>query len=218
MSVFYTYLHCRPDGSPFYVGKGTGRRARQFTKHRNNHYKNIVLKYGRANIQIFVFPCDSEEQAFSDEMHHIAQLRSAGYDLCNMTDGGEGCSGSKRSDETRAKMSVAMLGKSYGPLSDEHKRKLSEVHKGKPRCWKSTPEINAKISATVKATYADPAFKAALSASRKGVPKKTPRSPEHCAKISALKKGKSRSAETIAKMALGSKLAWERRKLEMRTK
>ena len=28
---FYLYLHCRPDGAPFYVGKGRGRRAAQET-------------------------------------------------------------------------------------------------------------------------------------------------------------------------------------------
>ena len=38
MSEFYTYLHCKPNGDIFYVGKGTGRRCKQF-----NFTPNISL-------------------------------------------------------------------------------------------------------------------------------------------------------------------------------
>ena len=74
---YYTYLHCKPTGEPFYVGKGCnvgGRRSHNFSQ-RSQHHKNIVAKYGKANIGIFVFNCDSEAQAFADEIQQIAQLR-----------------------------------------------------------------------------------------------------------------------------------------------
>lgn len=63
---FYTYLHCKPNGDPFYVGKGcdtgSGRRSHAFGQ-RTKHHKNVVAKYGRDNIKVFVFPCESEAQA-----------------------------------------------------------------------------------------------------------------------------------------------------------
>src|ERR1019366_7111100 len=92
---FYTYLHCRPNGEPFYVGKGHGVRAKKFSK-RSDYHKHIVQKHGKENIRIFIFPCDSEQQAFADEIQTIAQLRKEGFNLCNLTDGGEGSTGHKK--------------------------------------------------------------------------------------------------------------------------
>jgi hypothetical protein len=111
VSEFYTYLHCRPDGEPFYVGKGNGSRCRAFKRNRNQHYLNVVAKYGVENIKVFVFPCDSEQQAFDDEIRHIQQLRRDGYRLTNISDGGEGKSGVIPSAETRAKISAAGIGR-----------------------------------------------------------------------------------------------------------
>ena len=105
-TVFYTYLHCKPDGTPFYVGKGKENRAREFSRDsRNKWHKNIVSKYGKENILVHVFPCDSEAQAFANEVQQIAQLRREGCELCNLTDGGEGQS--NPAPETRAKISAA---------------------------------------------------------------------------------------------------------------
>jgi hypothetical protein len=38
MAQFYTYLHCKPDGTPFYVGKGSGKRS-NFMYDRNPHHQ-----------------------------------------------------------------------------------------------------------------------------------------------------------------------------------
>lgn len=139
MKTFYTYLHCKPSGDIFYVGKGHGIRAYKFTK-RSQHHKNIVAKYGKENIQIFIFPCDSEEQAFADEIQQIAQLRRDGCELCNLTDGGEGTSGMKHSIETRAKISASETGKK---ISDEVRAKISAANKN------PSAETRAKISAAM---------------------------------------------------------------------
>jgi len=130
MRKFYTYLHCKPDGTPFYVGKGccsiNGRERSHHFKNRGEYHNRVTKKYGKENILVFVFPCGSEAQALSDERQQIAQLRSEGYKLCNHTDGGEGLKGFKHSDETRAKISAAAKN-----ISDETRKKMSISHKGK---------------------------------------------------------------------------------------
>jgi len=153
MKQFYTYLHCKPDGTPFYVGKGGGHRGRRSHNFadRSQHHKNIVAKYGKANIRIFVFNCESEEQAFADEIQQIAQLRREGHELCNVADGGQGASGVIKSPETCAKLSLANKDRRH---TDASKLNMSLAHIGK-NCGAEhhmfgkhhTPESCAKIQA-----------------------------------------------------------------------
>ncbi|MDE2022100.1 MAG: hypothetical protein KGI71_04315, partial [Patescibacteria group bacterium] len=89
---------------------------------RNRHHRNIVEKYGIECIKVFVFPCESEEQAIADEIKQITQLRQDGYALVNQTNGGDGIAGFSHSYETRKKMSDAAKGK---PKSIEHRKKIS---------------------------------------------------------------------------------------------
>ncbi len=98
MKQFYIYIHSKPNGTPFYVGKGCGGRAYRFNK-RSPHHRNVIRKYGKENIIISVFPCESEEHAFQEEIKMIVRLRKMGYILCNATDGGEGSSGYHHTDE-----------------------------------------------------------------------------------------------------------------------
>lgn len=129
MNQFYVYLHKKPDGTPFYVGKGTGNRAYAFAK-RSTWHKNIVAKYGRQNIIIEIINCINESQAFDLEKIYIKQLKNDGVMLVNLTDGGEGCAGLKR-----------------GPQSPEHKRKNGDARKGNTyrRGSKHTPEAIEKM-------------------------------------------------------------------------
>ncbi len=124
---FYTYLHCTPDGAPFYVGKGNGRRAYRFS-YRNPFHQRIVEKHGVKNIGVFVFNCTSESEATSDEILQIAQLRRDGYRLCNLTDGGDGAVGAKRTPEHRALMSKIHKGK---VVSEETRKKIGDIQRGK---------------------------------------------------------------------------------------
>lgn len=57
MTEFYVYAHLKPDGTPFYVGKGCNGRSREFSCGRNKFHKNIVNKYGKENILIEVVYC-----------------------------------------------------------------------------------------------------------------------------------------------------------------
>lgn len=151
MKQFYVYLHFRAVGTVFYVGKGTGKRSHDFSR-RNKHHERIVAKDGKQNIEVLVFPRNTEQQAFSDEVKWIRVLREAEFDLCNQTGGGEGLSnitdelreriaktatGKIPSLETRAKMSASRignsnsLGKKLPPFTEEHRAKIGAVHKGK---------------------------------------------------------------------------------------
>lgn len=141
MSQFYTYLHCKPDGTPFYVGKGCSgangyRRSHSLTSARSEYHRRVVLKYGKNNIRIFVFYCDSEKQALADEIHQIAQLRMDGVKLVNFTDGGEGTSGLKWTQEQRDRLSQYVKTK-------DHLRKISEARIGMAHSEESNRRISA---------------------------------------------------------------------------
>lgn len=145
MKQFYVYLHLKPNGDPFYVGKGSGSRCFEFYK-RGKHHKSIVAKYGKRNIEVLTFMRDTEDAAFASEVCWIKALQCAGYLLANKTLGGEGGCGLVWSDEMRQRASVAAKkrvlehpglleklwanarGKSF---SIEHKEKLSERKKGR---------------------------------------------------------------------------------------
>lgn len=150
MSVFYAYVHARPgteDASGvFYVGKGRGERIRDFS-HRNQHHKNIVAKHGRENILMGKLDCSDEATAMALEQGLIKCLRRSGVRLSNVTAGGEGLTGHRHTEETKAKMRAAALGR---PRSEETKAKLRAANLGKPGTFTGkthSEEARAKISA-----------------------------------------------------------------------
>jgi hypothetical protein len=99
----YVYIHRRPDGEAFYIGKGMGRRAWDFSpRRRTAHHRHIMEKYGRENITVQIIPCMSEAEAHALERVHIAIARARGDRLCNLTDGGEGVAGREMSEAQKA--------------------------------------------------------------------------------------------------------------------
>lgn len=231
MKIFYTYIHCKPNGDPFYAGKGFGNRSHKFS-HRNKHHASVVKKYGRDQIQIHVFPCDSEEQAFADEIQQIAQLQREGYDLVNKTVGGEGASGLVHSEETKAKMSAAHKGLNTWmrgrKLSPDTKEKIAVAQRGKAK----SPAAIAKFSATRKGHVVSLETKVKLAAKstgnknalgakhtlaqckrnsevHKGLNKGIPLGDDRKAKISAALQGKNKSEEACKNMSKAHKgLPW----------
>ncbi len=129
MKQFYIYIHCRPNGEPFYVGKGKGFRAYDFT-HRKQHHKNVIAKHGKERILIYTRNCESEAQAHAHEIWMIAWCRAQGYRLTNMTDGGEGMSGHKHTKQTCIKIKIKRA-KQKIKHSDETKIKIGIANKGK---------------------------------------------------------------------------------------
>jgi hypothetical protein len=137
---FNAYIHARPDGTPFYVGKGNRSRVHRLSK-RNPHHTNIVAKYGRQNILIGSLECSTETIAFELEIGMIKCLRRMGVELTNRTNGGEGCTGLVVSPEARARISTFLTGRKGTPWSDEQRAKFKAATVGRKR----TPEQRARI-------------------------------------------------------------------------
>jgi hypothetical protein len=127
MKTFYTYLWLREDGTPYYVGKGTGNRAYVQTFH-------ITPVPSRDRILIQEFP--SEGVALEAEKFLIAYYgrKDIGTGcLRNLTNGGEGISGYKYSEAHRESLRQRMLGNHHTlgmKLSEEFCRKQSDRLKG----------------------------------------------------------------------------------------
>lgn len=103
----YIYIHCRmSDGSPFYVGIGSYKRAWEIhASKRSEWWRRVGAKHG----VVVVIAQDglSRDDANLLEMWLIAKLRHEGYELCNITDGGDGCAGVVTGDDTKAKIGIA---------------------------------------------------------------------------------------------------------------
>jgi predicted GIY-YIG superfamily endonuclease len=134
---FYVYLHLRPDGRAFYVGKGTLARTKNIDRRANPHHTHIVSKYGRDNIAVRVIPCGSEDMALETEKRIIFELRSRGINLVNCTSGGEGTSGMVHTASAKAKITAALRGRVVSPAT---RGKISAAH----RLLTISPEVRAK--------------------------------------------------------------------------
>lgn len=130
----FAYIHCKPDGTPFYVGKGALRRAK-YLGDRNPHHQAVVNKYGKANVLIGMLECSTSAIAYELEKGLIKCLRFSGVQLTNFTDGGDG--GLNPTPETRKRLSEAAKKRGVSDACEAAKvaalkgRKLSEEQKKK---------------------------------------------------------------------------------------
>jgi len=118
---YYTYAYLREDGTPYYIGKGKGKRLYQKDKWHNPPKDRSRIIFLKENL--------TEEEAFRHEIYMINVFgrKDLGNGiLYNKTDGGDGASGCIRSEESKRKISEANKGKI---LSKETKRKISDASK-----------------------------------------------------------------------------------------
>jgi NUMOD3 motif len=131
--AFYTYLYLRENGTPYYVGKGVGRRV-------FNLRHNVHLPPARERILIQEFP--SEGDAILAEKFLIALYgrKDLGTGILrNRTDGGEGVTGRQMSLSTRAAISRRRKGMRF---SDQHRAAIALARTG----TKATLETREKMS------------------------------------------------------------------------
>lgn len=243
---FYVYMYTNPlTMTPFYVGKGRNDRAYSHLnstreRDKNPHKRNILNKLLSLEVDPiieFIGEGLTEREAFDLEKYTIARFgREHGNPsgpLVNCTDGGEGSTGFRMTQESRDKMSIARTG--LVP-SQESRIKISKANKGK----KKSDETKLKISMAKRGKKMPESFKEIMSergkmlfattnrqeqmmearlrlkgteAYRLGFEKVAnfhrgrKRSPETCARISAALKGKKTSDEARAKMSETRK-AW----------
>ena len=217
ISGFYVYQYVRtfaseygPAGSPYYVGKGHGKRA--FNKN------DVEIRLPKDRSKIIVVASDlTEDEAFFMEKQLIkfhGRIDLGTGCLRNRTDGGEGSSGAIRTAEHKAKISAAHKGLRH---TDEARAKMSRSRTGSKR----SEETKARMSAAGKGKHGRPMSeeaKAKISAATKGRPKPQGFSDKIAAanrlrklsetsraKISALLTGKKRSEESRAKQSASNK-------------
>lgn len=161
---FYVYVHRRAsDGVIFYVGKGCGDRLAKYDN-RNRHWRNVVAKHGfSAEI---VADNLSEPCALSHERALISAIGRG--NLVNMTDGGEGVSGYRFSDEQRASISAA-VSVSFTP---ERREAMRKFRMGKPpgnAGMSPSPETRRKISNANKGRQKPDGFGERVAERQRGV-------------------------------------------------
>lgn len=108
MNNFYIYRWIRLDtNTPFYVGKGKGNRAGNKTG--RNRYFSHILNISKCEVEIIIDNL-TEEQAFAKEVEFIKLYKNLNYCEANLTNGGEGISGHKMSQDFKNKRSIDYLG------------------------------------------------------------------------------------------------------------
>jgi hypothetical protein len=139
---FYTYAYLREDRTPYYIGKGSGRRV--YTKRKDG----VNAPKDKSKI-IFLKQNLTEEEAFRHEIYMIAVFGRKDLEtgiLHNKTNGGEGPSGYKFSEESKARMSAAKKGKPTHnkgkTLSDETKKKIGIARKGRTHSEESKRKMS----------------------------------------------------------------------------
>jgi hypothetical protein len=123
----YVYVLCRPDGTPFYVGKGVDRRclnheAEARNTERLTHKLNVIRALKKRNEQVqycIESAFDTEREAHCRERYLIGLFGRHDQrlgPLTNQTDGGEGSSNPSEESRERRRQSL------WGEAEDEERR------------------------------------------------------------------------------------------------
>ncbi len=151
MNNYYTYAYLREDRTPYYIGKGTKYRAfgrtRRGAKPPKDKTRIIFLKQNL-----------TEEEAFKHEKYMIAIFgrKDLGTGILhNRTDGGEGVSGYRFSEESKKAKSIKYKGRKGTPHTEETKEKLRKARLKQEHPWegKSHSEKTKEVLRRLKSKY-----------------------------------------------------------------
>jgi hypothetical protein len=102
-----TYAHYKPDGTMFYIGKGSVRRA--YSKAgRNVVWNRTVEKHGGFKVEILC-RWSTEQEAFDHEIFLIDTIKKMGVPLVNIAEGGLGSTGFRHTEEHKTLKKKMML-------------------------------------------------------------------------------------------------------------
>jgi group I intron endonuclease len=120
-----------------YVGKSVNVEKR-FNEHKrkliSNTHDNIHLQrawntYGKENFSFTIIKCCEESLLNEKEIYYIKELNSNNMDFgYNLTDGGDGATGYRHTEETKKKIAELQIGKK---MSNKTKINMSIAKKGK---------------------------------------------------------------------------------------
>jgi hypothetical protein len=175
---YYTYAFLREDRTPYYIGKGRGKRI-------YSNQRRIKVPKDKSRI-IYLKKNLSEAEAFKHEIYMIAILgrKDIGTGILrNCTDGGEGASGRVVPQEVRERISNKQIGKRMSELS--RKRMSSSQRGNKNACGTRTEECKRNNSIAQTGKKLSKEHKQIIS--KKLLNRK--KSPEHSRKIGLSKVG-----------------------------
>jgi hypothetical protein len=145
---FTTYAHYKPDGSMFYIGKGTYRRAHS-SAGRNVMWRRTVEKHGGFKVEI-LSQWKTEQEAFDHEIFLIDTIKKMGISLANIADGGKGAAGFRHTEDHKAFKRKMMLERNpMVSLEVRQKQKeslLKAMNRPEVRLHQSVVRIGKKFS------------------------------------------------------------------------
>jgi NUMOD3 motif len=146
---FYVYILYRPDGSPFYVGKGSGNRMRQHESFarmgsKKSHVYAVIRKIWREGGEVTkyqVLETEDEREAYAMEAYLIDSIGRE--NLANQSDGGRFRVGYSPSEETRKRIAATLRGRK---MSSETLARVQAAKIGRPRSQSCKEKIRAALT------------------------------------------------------------------------
>jgi hypothetical protein len=163
--MFYTYAYLREDKTPYYIGKGSGKR--KFVPHRGR--RGVVISVPPEDRILILKENITEEEAFKHEVYMINVLgrKDLGTGILrNQSNGGEGSSGHKKSDEWKKQQSE-YLKKNNPMYNKETLEKMRKTQTGKKQSEETIQKRKETISKMGGVKLTDEQKKK-ISDSRKG--------------------------------------------------
>lgn len=147
------YKYTNKINNKVYIGQTTNEKQRYYNHKRcleNSYFHKAIKKYGFENFNYEVIERIDETLLNEREIYWISYYKSYGDRGYNMTIGGNGSRGYKKTEEQIRNNSLSLKGR-ISPMkgqkfSDESKKKLSESHKGKTH----SDETRLKMSESQK--------------------------------------------------------------------